>query len=443
MLMNLRRAGHKGEGRRRAARVGGRIRNAIRDSLFLKVYLTLLCCLAAVVVASALYWSVSDDFEEISWRERFQNFFERMVPESDDPQDLQRMVERLGAAFDANLGLYGSDGQLIASSGQPPPLTEDMRERESWRFSPEMGVMPLKDGRVLVANFNHPWDDQERSALLYLAIIAVVIGAAAYPVVRHLTRRLEILRDGVRKFGEGALSARVPVDGKDEVAAVATSFNEAAGRIEKLVGAHRTLLANASHELRSPLARLRMAVDLLKDDPTGKKGEEVIANLNEIDELVEEILLASRLNHVRGLEKRTRVDLTALVAEECAQHNVEVSGSPIEVMGDARLLTRLVRNLVTNALRHGAPPVEVEIGRSGASAFINVRDHGAGLPPGEEARIFEAFYRPAGRSESAGGWGLGLALVQQIAELHGGSVRYERPRDNGAKFIVTLPMGGR
>jgi len=167
--------------------------------------------------------------------------------------------------------------------------------------------------------------------------------------------------------------------------------------------------------------------------------QEIVTNLKEIDELVEEILLASRLDHVGKLEKTERLDLTALVAEECARHGVEAAGQVTEVNGDAKLLRRLVRNLLLNAGRHGRPPVEAEVQADGKLVRLSVRDHGDGLPKGEETRVFEAFYRPSGRSEASGGWGLGLALVKQIAELHGGNVRYEAPADGGARFVIELP----
>ncbi|TIQ69604.1 MAG: HAMP domain-containing protein, partial [Mesorhizobium sp.] len=137
----------------------------------------------------------------------------------------------------------------------------------------------------------------------YLVLIAGVIGLAAFPVVRHLTRRLEALRQGVDRWGEGALETRVAVNGKDEVAAVAASFNRAAAQIERLLAAHRSLLANASHELRSPLARLRMAIDLHADGQSGPVRDEIVRDLAELDALVEEILLASRLDHIENLER--------------------------------------------------------------------------------------------------------------------------------------------
>src|SRR5690606_24423297 len=213
----------------------------------------------------------------------------------------------------------------------------------------------------------------------------------------------------------------------------------AAGRIEELVTAHRSLLANASHELRSPLARLRMASELHEAAPSEARRAEILRNLSELDELVGEILLASRLDHAGTIELAEDVDLLALVAEEGARAGVAVTGEAATIKGDARLIGRLARNLMQNALRHGAPPVSAEIRRQGDMVELSVRDHGPGIAEAERERVFEPFYRPSGRSEQAGGWGLGLALVRQIAQHHGASVRQETPADGGARFVVTFP----
>jgi two-component system OmpR family sensor kinase len=424
----------------------------IRGKLFFKVYLTVLATLAAVAVASGVYWRVTLDREDVSWGERRDRFVAEMLPPGDDPVFTQTTIERFAAAFDADIALYSADRRLLAAAGDavPPPPKRGERPPRKDRDDDDDDdhdkrpfVVDLSDGRVLVAVVETPWDGRGRGALGYLALIAAVIGVAAYPVVRQLTRRLESLRAGVEQFGQGSLATRVPVHGRDEVAAVAKSFNKAADRIERLVSAHRALLANASHELRSPVTRLRMAVDLYDKPPNGPQEgaarAEILQNLGEIDQLVDEILLASRLDHVQGLERPERLDLMALTAEECARHGIEASGAQAEIKGDARLLTRLVRNLILNAMRHGKPPVEVDVRAAGKMVRLSVRDHGDGLPKGEEDRVFEPFYRPSGRSEAAGGWGLGLALVRQIAEHHGGTVRHETPAGGGACFVVEIP----
>jgi signal transduction histidine kinase len=412
----------------------------LRSSLFLKVYLTLLGSLAIVALASAVFLRLGTDERDRGWGDRRDSFIAAILPAEADHSEQQMLLHRLSKAIDADISIFDPDGRPIASAGRP--ISPDQLERSSsWRGRQDAHILVtrLDDGRTVAARLKAPFGIGGGNPLLYLVLIAAVIGIAAYPVVRHLTRRLELLRRGVETWGDGALLSRVPVKGKDEVAAVATSFNAAAERIERLVAAHRGLLANASHELRSPLARLRMATDLYVQSPVEKTRLEILENLNELDMLVEEILLASRLDHVGKLERMEDVDLLALTSEEGARNGVEVSGEPAMMHGDPRLLTRLVRNLMQNAARHGHPPIGAEVVKGDGWVELRVRDHGQGIAPADAERVFEPFYRPAGRGEASGGWGLGLALVRQIAEHHDGTVRYEAPQGGGACFVARFP----
>src|SRR5438128_1508819 len=158
--------------------------------------------------------------------------------------------------------------------------------------------------------------------------LQVYVAIGAYPVARRLTRRLERLRAGVEGLGAGDFDARVPVEGRDEVAVLAQTFNRAADRIEALVGAQRTLLASASHELRSPLARIRVALELMGAGRPDLR-ERVAEDVAELDELIGELLLASRLQTVEQLDHREEVDLLGLVAEEAARGTGWVAGEPI------------------------------------------------------------------------------------------------------------------
>jgi signal transduction histidine kinase len=278
-----------------------------------------------------------------------------------------------------------------------------------------------------------------------LPIVAVAVALGAYPVIRRLTKRLEALQAGVERWGQGDLSTRVQVEGKDEVAFLAERFNQAAERIEQLLGSHKALLANASHELRSPLARIRMSLELLGQDGPAAQREEIGRSIRELDQLIDEILLASRLDRQGDAEPFEEVDLMGLAAEECARSGAQLQIEPADVgqgmllQGSPRLLRRLLRNLLENAQRHGKGEVTASIERQGAQWVLRVRDHGPGVPPAERERIFEPFYRLSGRSEQSGGAGLGLALVKTIAERHGGSVACEEALGGGAMFVVHLP----
>lgn len=277
---------------------------------------------------------------------------------------------------------------------------------------------------------------------LFLSVLFLAVAGGAYPVVRRLTRRLESLKLGVERFGSGQLDHRVEVSGRDEVAAVASSFNRAASRVEALVQSNRSLLANASHELRSPLARMKMAVSMLDEVSPVQRDQlkrEIETNVAELDALVEEVLLASRLDAAESLDRREPVDLLALAVEEGARVDAEVDGASQPVQGDERLLRRALRNLLENARRYGGGEVKVELARSAAGAEVRVSDRGPGVPEALRERIFEPFYRLPGHAEQAGGVGLGLSLVRQIAQRHGGSVRCEARERGGSVFVLTVP----
>jgi len=282
---------------------------------------------------------------------------------------------------------------------------------------------------------------------IVLVVLFIAVAVGAFPVVRRLTRRLEALKHGVEQFGAGELSHRVAISGSDEVAAVATSFNVAAARVEALVQAHRSLLANASHELRSPLARMKMAVSMLDAAAPAQREKlkaEIDRNVAELDALVEEVLLASRLDGAQDPLNRHRVDLFAVAAEEAARVDATVDAEEETVIaGDERLLRRALRNLLENARRYGGGEITVVLRPPAAdgSIVIAVCDRGAGVPAEMRERIFEPFFRLPGHAEQAGGVGLGLSLVKQIAERHGGTVRCEAREGGGTCFRITLPAG--
>lgn len=279
-----------------------------------------------------------------------------------------------------------------------------------------------------------------------IALVGIAVALGVYPIVRRLTQRLETLQRGVQRWGEGDLSVRVTEEGQDEVADLSKRFNASAERIEQLVRSHKSLLANASHELRSPLTRIRMGLELMGERPSPKAREEISRNIGELDQLIDEILLASRLD-ASGADLGTieAVDLTGLAAEECSQVNAELDlvegtdNARLTVPGVSRLLRRAIRNLLENARRYGAGEIRVELGSANGFATVRVTDRGPGVPPALRERIFEPFYRLPGASERNGGVGLGLALVKSIAERHGGSVRCEDGPEGGASFVIRLP----
>lgn len=409
--------------------------------LYLRFYIALLVSLALLgLTASVLVHFAAGPSEQVGVS--VGRLVQNILPPAQAPAaQQQEALQRLAAGLNADVTLFAENGAIIAAMGRPLPMPNARHYRllsfAHWQGG-ALSSVRLADGRLLVANVPIGSGSARLNFHLLVIFAALSIGLVAYPVVRQLTGRLERLQRGVDSLGAGDLGARVAVEGHDEIAALAESFNRAATQIERLIDANRSLLANASHELRTPLARIRLAVEMLKQaaDPKTKAGLE--QDIAELDGLVEEILLASRLNTVAQDDIREEIDLLALAAEECARYDeVHLEGEHVRIQGDPRLCRRLLRNLLENARRHGVPPTQVRLQRSGGMAVLKVWDEGPGPAPAEFDQLFTPFYRRRDSHNSAGS-GLGLSLVRQIARRHGGDARCTSMDDGRSCFIVTL-----
>jgi signal transduction histidine kinase len=466
-------------------------------TLTLRIYLTVVAVLLLFALVSGWVFQRHIELErtrnEGVLSERMAawgDLIQRSLPGSESPADEQAAALRdWSQRLRIPLALDDAKGERIASSdsyvrrqggkaqrGFPVRLEDG---RTLWVLRPGMGRAPVEAGASSSANpglksaadgyaemhrterrrigspgafpfpGNLPFVPPEWQGGVGLAaallLLFVAVAAGAWPVVRQLTRRLQALQSGVEKFGAGALDHRVEVTGRDEVAAVASSFNHAAARIETLVRSHQSLLANASHELRSPLARMKMAVEMMDGaapEQQAKLKREVDTNIAELDALVEEVLLASRLDAVKNTDVFEEVDLLGMAAEEAARVGAVVDievNARFTVQGDERLLRRALRNLLENAKRYGGADITVNLLHQKNATQIQVCDRGPGVSAAQRERIFEPFYRLPGHAEQAGGVGLGLSLVKQIAQRHHGSVSCEAREGGGSCFVLSLP----
>ena len=420
-----------------------------RARLYLRIYLSFIGILAVFAVLVSIGWHLHGRSHE------HPRYFQgagvlamRLLPPSGAGNaELTRALVGLASHFEAELALFDADRTLLAATADdfPTPPAFVKHGRFLHRGGRRSALaLALPDGRWLVARQAHRGRPGWRLGWLPgLTLLAAVLAIGSYPLARRITRRLERLKDRVEALGGGDLSARVEVEGRDEVADLAASFNRAAERIERLVEGERTMLASASHELRTPLARIRMATELLSTRERPELTAQIAADIEELNDLIEELLLASRLQTSERVAEAEPVELLALVAEEGARVNAAVSGEPVTLDGNRRLLRHLLRNLFENARRHGGkegvqarveslgPPVE-------GSARISVSDRGPGVPEQERERIFAPFYRPSGMRKHGEGVGLGLYLVRQIARRHRGDARCETAEGGGARFVVTL-----
>jgi len=364
-----------------------------------------------------------------------------------DPLQIQRWVDQLSQQLAWDLAVTDSSGHTIAATGR-------LVNRQLPKFSDKpvqrvRGLGPivqraLADGRTITGRLPPP---RRSSWYLWLLLLVVAVTLGAHPLSRRITRRLERLQAGVEAVGTGDPGARVAVEGSDEIAQLARSFNDTFSTLQQLLEQRTLMLATASHELRTPLARLRIALELLATDPREDLRQQIQRDITELDQLVGELLLASRVEVGNGTKHFENLDLLALAAEEAAQSAIEVSGETVEMRGDRNALTVLVRNLISNAKRHGGDQIEVTVTAADAdTAQLTVTDNGAGMPPAEREKVFEPFYRlekkPAGEpANNDKGIGLGLYLVRQIARYHGGDAACDQAASGGCQFKITLLRG--
>jgi signal transduction histidine kinase len=447
-------------------------------SLYLRIWLTVVLSLVLFGVGSALLFQREVRIERgrldaqlsermghreqerlAAWAELVEN---ALPPATATAAEQARSVRDWSMRLRLPMALDDAAGQRLGASDSFARLAD---EKPLGLRRPV--ALKLEDGRVLWIARPPP---QARAAMdaglppvppgargaglaALLLVLLAAVAAGAYPVVRRLTRRLEALKAGVEQFGRGALDHRVDASGRDEVAAVAASFNQAADRVAALLASHKSLLANASHELRSPLARLKMAVSLFEDADTlpahrARLSQEIRTNIAELDTLVDEVLLASRLDAQAALFQPVPLDVVPLAAEEAARCGVELQteAPALNIHGDERLLRRALRNLLENARRYGGDGGEgvlLSASTQDGGVALRVCDRGPGVPEALRERIFEPFFRLPGHAEHAGGVGLGLALVRQIAERHDGWVRCEAGVGGvGSCFVLWVPAVG-
>ncbi|MEP2119957.1 MAG: HAMP domain-containing sensor histidine kinase [Bauldia litoralis] len=412
--------------------------------LYRKIYLTIIGSLLLVVLVAGSVWHLGAQQPTVGAAlDLAGDIVLAALPPAAAPATAQQQaLDTLAARLDTDIALYDSARQLVASTGMDLPLPR-WHDDGGWSHGAHgpAYAFALDDGRWLVVDLGADKRNPVIGLILFLGVIALVVGVSAYPVARGLTRRLERLKAGVETLGAGDLAARVRVEGRDEVAHLAESFNQAAARIETLVAANRMMLANASHELRTPLARIRLGLDLLDKRPDPKLKRELQSDIVELDRLIDEILLFSRLEASPALGPVEAVDLQALCAEECARFDdCDFTGDSVIVTADPLLLRRLIRNLLENAERHGRPPIAVTLHKEADRAAIRVLDTGEGIPEAEREKVFTPFHRLGGDRPGAG---LGLSLVRQIARLHGGDVAvWSDPSLRISGFRVDLPASG-
>ncbi len=314
-------------------------------------------------------------------------------------------------------------------------------------------LVPLGDGGggpYLAIHFRTDLERPQRRVglgLLMLAVLGVVAGVLAS---RWMLRPLDVAGDAMARIADGDLAHRVDDQGGDAAARIGATFNRMADRVQGMVEGQRELMAAISHELRTPLARMRLQAELLREQGADERRIAALeADIAEVDGLVGELLESARLHQGMLALTVERLALRPLVAQVLAERppgdrpvSVDIPDG-LQVRADRSRLARVLRNLLSNIARYtpADTPVEITARSDDEGVHIAVADRGPGVPEDALPRLFDPFFRTEqSRSRSTGGLGLGLMLVRQIAEAHGGRVS-ARNRDGGGLVVELLLPG--
>ncbi|MFE0043334.1 sensor histidine kinase [Streptomyces albireticuli] len=343
-------------------------------------------------------------------------------------------------------------GQVSTGTGHKTLAVDD--EKREYRFASVHAT--TYDGRTYTVYAATPLDDEEetvtsvtRAMLIGLPLLLLVIAAVTWLVTRRALRPVEAIRARMAEITSSQdLGRRVPEPAsRDEVARLAATTNETLAALESSVERQRRFVADASHELRNPIASLRAQLEVAHAHPELLETDGLLEEVIRLQTLAADLLLLARLDAGDGADAGT-VDLARLVRAELVRRaatdritpGVRITGEGHMVSGSASRLTRVLGNLLDNAQRHAASRVSVTLGGQDDHVVLAVGDDGGGVPAAERERVFERFVRlDDARSRDEGGAGLGLAIARDVVRRHGGRISVRRAPEGGALFEVELP----
>jgi len=314
----------------------------------------------------------------------------------------------------------------------------------------DVSIVPAADGGryAFIARFGPNMRSAHTWLFGTLLVIMALVVVVAHAVLRRLLDPLRALGEGVAQLGEGRFDRLGLPHRRDEFGALSAAFDRMVDRLAAMMRARDQLLVDVSHELRSPITRLKVALELL---PAGDPRTRMQADVAEMEAMVGELLELERLRDGRAVQPAD-VELGALVSDVARAFDGLPPGIDIEPHAaliaplDESRLRMVLRNLMENAIKYSladSAPVRIRLERRGGDVSIEVRDDGVGIPEADLAQVFVPFFRvDRSRSKKTGGYGLGLSICQRIAEAHGGRVTAERMEPRGTRFTVTLPFTG-
>lgn len=378
-------------------------------------------------------------------------YAEYLVAELGTPPDEARARD-LARELDLTIRTEGPEGNWSTDAGAPT-FADIEKHREKFRFR-HHAIRPMGryEGRfffvlergpqryLLLAPEGTPFAPRWEVVAGLLGALTLLL-AGLWGVLRHTLRPVRHLMQGVREVSEGNLDVQVPARGHDEFGRLARAFNRMAASVRDMVRSREQLLLDASHELRSPLTRMRVGLEYVSE---GAAREQLAEEISVMETMIAELLEGARLDSPTGGLRRKAVNMCLLVEEVAKRHpgvQLAVPGEPVIAEIDEARIGIVVNNVLDNARKHGGSGgVAATVSQHGTFVVVSVHDDGPGIPAAEAEKIFEPFYRiDRARTPGAGGFGLGLSLSRKIARAHGGDLVIESVAGKGTTARLTLP----
>ena len=359
-------------------------------------------------------------------------FREHVTRVAADGLDLQKALqladrERIQVRYEGPAGAWTTRKWM--------PSVADARKAETRFLGRGYYVIPAPDGGSYVFRwmFRQQMITVHNALLALLLAIMVAVIITAHLVLRRLLRPLRTLGDGVARLSDGQLDLVLANPTRDEFGTLTDAFNQMVGRVRDMIRARDQLLLDVSHELRSPITRMRVALELVPDDQNRRRMQN---DLEEMEAMIAELLELERLREGRGVTL-ARHDLVAIAREFAV--TVTSSAPQIFAEVDAEKIRTVLRNLLENARKY-ASSASIDISTADDQVVLRVRDGGPGIPAADLTSLFEPFFRVnRSRSKTPAGYGLGLSICKRIVEAHGGTIAAANNPDRGATFTITLP----
>jgi two-component system sensor histidine kinase CpxA len=449
-------------------------------SMFLKIFLWFWVTGVLVGLAAVITLNLQPEMVVRRWKAAMSEAISIYAQSAAEEYDhygkdaLQNYLQRLGGSAHIHGSLLDENGTPIFGMVPPPAMRlvgQTLRSGQpEFSIHGDRALAAMKavgpSGRIYVFVAFMPRGPIGALGVgmqaLRWGVSFIISGLICYLLAMYLTRPMLRLRTASRQLAAGNLSARASAKmerRRDEIGELVRDFNQMAERIESLVNGQRQLISDISHELRSPLARLNVALGLARqragDAATGPL-DRIELEAERLNELIGKLLSLARMQSASEPPEKTQVELEELLCDiaadaefEAQEHNCSVrvscsdDASTCEVMGSPELLRSALENVVRNAIRYTGEGSDVNISMNcqAGKAIISVRDHGPGVPDSELKNLFRPFYRVANaRDRKTGGTGLGLAITERAISLHGGTVQASNAPDGGLIVEVRLPL---